>query len=78
MDKSYKFNKEMYKTVGKNIKKYRILKNLTLEELSSFAKINAEFLEKFENIEDNLTISIYDLYKISVILEVNISEFFKE
>lgn len=78
MDKSYKFNKEMYKTVGKNIKKYRILKKLTLEELSSYAQIKREFLEKFENIEDNLTISIYDLYKISVILEVNINEFFKE
>jgi len=31
----------------------------------------------FENLQDNLIISIYDLYKISVVLNVSIDKFFE-
>lgn len=76
MDVKYKFNPEMYKTVGKNVKKYREEKGMSLEELSECAEIKRDFLEKFENPEENSIISIYDLYKISVILEETIDKFF--
>jgi len=77
MNREFKFNNEMYKTVGKNIKKYRKLKNLSLKKLSEYADIKEDFLNDFENLQDNLIISIYDLYKISVILEVSINKFFE-
>lgn len=77
MDKDYKFNIAMYKTVGKNIKKYRELKGLSLDKLCKYADIKEEYLNDFENLKDNLTISIYDLYKISVILDVSIDKFFE-
>ncbi len=77
MDKDYKFNIEMYKTVRRNIKKFRELKGLTLAELSNYADIKEDYLNDLENLKDNLTISIYDLYKISVILEVSINKFFE-
>jgi len=77
MDKDYKFNIEMYKTVRRNIKKFRELKGLTLAELSNYADIKEDYLNDLENLKDNLTISIYDLYKISVILEASINKFFE-
>jgi len=76
MNREFKFNNEMYKTVGKNIKKYRKLKNLSLKKLSEYADIKEDFLNDFENLQDNLIISIYDLYKISVVLNVSIDKFF--
>lgn len=76
MSKHYDFNPEMYKTVAKNIRKYRKEKGLSIDELSSYAQIKKDFLGKFEALED-LTISIYDLYKISVILDTSIEKFFE-
>jgi len=56
MNREFKFNNEMYKTVGKNIKKYRKLKNLSLKKLSEYADIKEDFLNDFENLQDNLII----------------------
>ena len=76
MSKDYKFNPEMYKTVARNVRFYRKEKGLTIDELSKYAEIKKEFLQDFELAETNMAISIYDLYKISVILEVSIDKFF--
>lgn len=76
MNTKYNFNSNMYKTVAKNIKNYRKLKNMSLEELSDYTDIKQELLEKIEN--NNSSISIYDLYKISVILDTSIDKFFLE
>ncbi len=75
---NYQFNPEIYKTVGRNIKKYRELKNISLEDLSKYADIKKDFLEKFENASLDLAISIDELYKISVILTVSINQFFED
>lgn len=74
----YKFNSDMYKLVAKNVNKYMKLKNLTIESLAQFTEIKGKFLDKFLNNNDNTAISIYDLYKISVILEVGMNVFFEE
>jgi len=74
----YKFNSDMYKLVAKNVNKYMKLKNLTIESLAQFTEISEKFLDKFLNNNDNTAISIYDLYKISVILEVGMNVFFEE
>jgi len=71
------FNFDMYQMVAKNIKKFREAKKLSLTDLAKYAEISESFLERFENLEENLTISIYDLYKISVILDVSINYFFE-
>ena len=78
MSKNYEFNPEMYKTVARNVRKYRKEKGLSIDELSEYAQIKKEFLQEFELAEENMPISIYDLYKISVILDTNISKFFEE
>ena len=72
----YEFNLDMYKLVARNVNKYMKLKNLTTESLAQFTEISEKFLDKFLN--NNAAISIYDLYKISVILEVGMNVFFEE
>ncbi len=78
MSKDYKFNPEMYKTVAQNVRFYRKEKGMTIEELAQQAEIKKEFLQNFELADTNMAISIYDLYKISVILNVSIDKFFEE
>lgn len=75
---NYEFNPKMYKTVANNIKKYRNLQKISLEELSLKTEIKKNYLEKLENNESEVKISIYDLYKISVILNTSIEKFFEE
>ena len=76
MSKGYKFNPEMYKTVAKNVRKFRKEKGMSIDELCKYAEIKKEFLQNFELADTNMAISIYELYKISVILEVSIDKFF--
>ena len=74
----YEFNPEMYKLVARNVAKYMKIKNVTISYLAKCAEINEKFLDKFLNDNTNTIISIYDLYKISVILEVGMNVFFEE
>ncbi len=74
----YEFNPEMYKLVARNVVKYMNIKNVTISYLAKWAEINEKFLDKFLNDNTNTIISIYDLYKISVILEVGMNVFFEE
>lgn len=78
MSKKYDFNPKMYQTVAKNIRMIRKEKGMSLEELSDNAEIKKEFLQKFELADSEMPISIYDLYKISVILNTSIDKFFIE
>lgn len=74
----YKFNPDMYKLVAKNITKYMKIKSMTISDLAKYTEINVKYLNKFLDSNDNMAISIYDLYKISVILEVGMNVFFEE
>ena len=78
MSKKYKFNPKMYQTVAQNIRRIRKEKGMSLEEISKYAELKQEFLQKFELAITDMTISIYDLYKISVILDTSIDQFFIE
>ncbi len=78
MNKDYNFDANMYKIVAKNIKKYRELNNITIKELSEYADIKETFLEKLEQDDTDSKISIYDLYKISIILKTSIDKFFEK
>ncbi len=83
MNKEYVFKneKQLYLTIGKNIKYYRKLYSITKSELSQkdlAKKINVS-TSLIGNLESKNTyqgISVYNLYKISKILEVPIDNFF--
>ena len=68
----------MYNTVAVNIKKYRMKNEISIKDLANKAGIKEKYLINLEDVRTNTKISIYDLYKISVILNVSIDKFFEK
>ena len=70
------------KKVGKNIKKYRLLYNanigdLTQKDLADKVGISSSMIGSMESNKIPRGISIYNLYKISEVLNVPIQKFFE-
>lgn len=77
----FKNEKELYSIIGKNIRYYRKLyslnkKELTQEMLAEIANVSTSLIGNLESKKTYQGISIYNLYKISKILEVPIENFF--
>ena len=77
----FKNEKELYSIIGKNIRYYRKLyslnkKELTQEMLAEIANVSTSLIGNLESKKTYQGISIYNLYKISKILEVPIESFF--
>ena len=78
---NFKSEKEIYYIIGKNIRYYRKLyslnkKELTQETLAELANVSTSLIGNLESKKTYQGISIYNLYKISNILEVPIENFF--
>ena len=77
----FKNEKELYSIIGKNIRYYRKLyslnkSELTQEMLAEIANVSTSLIGNLESKKTYQGISIYNLYKISKILEVPIENFF--
>lgn len=77
----FKDEKEIYTIIGKNIKYYRKLYSLNVEELTQehlaeLANVSTSLIGNLESKKTYQGISIYNLYKISLILNVPIEKFF--
>ena len=77
----FKNEKELYTIIGKNIRYYRKLyslnkEELTQERLAEIANVSISLIGNLESKKTYQGISIYNLYKISLILEVPIEKFF--
>lgn len=71
------------KTIGKNIKKYRKItiiegKKLTQEKLAELINVSVSLISNVESNKSKKGISITNLYKISVVLNIPISKFMEE
>ena len=71
------------KIIGKNIKKYRKItildgKKLTQEKLAELINVSVSLISNLESNKSKKGISITNLYKISVVLNVPISKFMEE
>ena len=67
--------------IGKNIKKYRLAyknEKITQEKLAELINASVSLISSLESNKTKKGISINNLYKISVILNVPISKFFEE
>lgn len=62
------------KIIGKNIKKYRKIKKRNINELSKLTKIPISIIESIENYTIEREITIDELYKISVVLDIAINK----
>ena len=76
--KHYEFDPNIKALICQNIKKYRNIKNVSLMELAEAVDVTPEHLKRIESVNDRNNISLITLYKISVVLNVSIDNFFKE
>lgn len=83
MKDKYIFNseQELYSTIGSNIRYYRKLysinkKEMTQEHLAELLNVSTSLIGNLESKKTRQGISVYNLYKISTILEVPIEDFF--
>ena len=77
----FKEEKELYTIIGKHIRYYRKLyslnkKEMTQEALAELANVSTSLIGNLESKKTTQGISIYNLYKISKILNVPIEYFF--
>lgn len=74
-----KYTKEyLSNLIRKNIKKYRLKKNLTLQELADLSELSHGYIRDLECLSIDKTPTIETLGKISNALETDIKCFFDE
>lgn len=66
---------EIYKKFGENVKKYRIAKNLSQEELAEKANLHRTYISSLER--GQRSISLKNIEKISRALDINEKELFE-
>ena len=77
-------NEELKKLVGKNVRKYRLIYNaynknkLTQAKLAEKIGAKTPLIGALESDNNNMGVSIYNLYMISKTLNVPIEKFFEE
>ncbi len=74
----FKNDTDLYRVIGTNIKYYREHAKLTQAQLAELTKISISYLSKIEATGCNKSLSISVLNQIANVLDVEISEFFKE
>ncbi len=67
-----------YSTIRKNVKKFRLSKGLTQQELADMTDISREYICDIENEKRNKHITIAFLGRIADSLNISIENFFKD
>lgn len=68
------FENETYTKLGKNIRKYRLAKNLSQEKLSELLDVNSKFIGHVERVERY--ISLKKLIQLAALLDVPVRKLF--
>ena len=76
--RDFKFDKDIMKTVSKNVRKYRKSAGLTQEQLAADIEMSYDYLRRFESQLGREGLSLMSLYKISVVLGVSMDKFFEK
>ena len=66
---------ETYRTIGKNVKKYRLASNLSQEKLSEILNANSKFIGHVERFERY--ISLKKIIELSEYFNVQVKTFFE-
>lgn len=72
---------ELNNIIGKNIKKYRLAyknEKITQEKLAELINVSVSLISSMESSKTKKGISINNLYKISIVLDIPISKFFED
>lgn len=65
-----KFNKNIYNTIRKNIRKYRREKGITSQQLAEMVDLSHDFIRQIQSDKAAYNFSVDTFYKISVALGV--------
>ena len=77
-EKAYIHDDEYYYSIiRKNVRKFRLEKNLTQQELADMTELSREYICDIENEKRNKHLTIAVLGRIAEALNVEISNFFK-
>lgn len=76
--RNFNFDKNIMVTISKNIKKYRLLNNITQEQLAVDIGKSYDFTRRLEFKKGEIGCSIDTLYRISVVLNTRIDKFFEK
>lgn len=76
--RKFNFNENILSVISSNIRKYRIEKGVTQEQLAVDIGMSYDYLRRIESQKGKEGISLMSLYKISVVLGVTMDKFFEE
>ncbi len=68
----------IYELVSKNIQKQRKLKHMTQEQLAMKSNYSVQFISNIESKKNHQTFSLGTLYRIALVLEIDIKVLFDE
>ena len=74
----FEIDTDLYRVIGANIKNYREQAKLTQVQRAEQAKISISYLSKIEAAGCDKSLSISLLNQIANVLDIEITEFFKE
>ena len=74
----FEIDTDLYRIIGANIKNYREQAKSTQVQLAEQAKISISYLSKIEAAGCDKSLSISVLNQIANVLDIEITEFFKE
>ena len=76
--REFNFNGNILSVISSNIRKYRMEKGVTQEQLAVDIGMSYDYLRRIESQKGKEGISLMSLYKISVVLGVTMDKFFEE
>ncbi len=76
--RDFTFNQNIIEVVARNVRKYRKMAGITQEQLALDIGVSNDFLRRFETTFGKEGMSLNTLYKISVVLNVSMDQFFIE
>ncbi len=66
------FDNDIYNTIRRNIKKYRIERKLTSAQLAEMVDLSHDYIRQIESEKVGCNFSVETFYKISVALDVSL------
>ena len=76
--RDFTFDDEIIKTIATNRRKYRKERKITQEQLALDIDVSPEFYRRFESTLGSEGISLTNVYKISVVLDIRIDKLFEK
>lgn len=78
MNNELNFDKDIYNTIRKNIRKYRKEKGITSAKLAEMVDLSHDFIRQIQSDKASYNFSVDTFYRISVALGVSLDDLIKK